>query len=96
MTTELQPVALGFDGITPDAANDPTEYDVQFTPASNSGGDDSGTPKAEQSEEIRLLDEARAKDSHSPSDEEKVREAVICGWEQSFLGVACMHTVQMV
>lgn len=79
MTAEMQPVTLGFDGIVPepeDDASSPTEYDVQFAPAPS--GSESGTPKAEQSEEIGLLEEGRAQDSRSPTEEEKVGS----GWCQ--------------
>lgn len=73
MSTELQPVALGFDGVAgeepADGGSSPTDYTVQFTPAS--GGD---TPKTEKSEEIGLLEEGRAMDAPSPTEAEKVEE----------------------
>lgn len=66
MSTELQPVALGFDGVVAEEGS-PTEFDVQFTPSA--GGD---IPKTEKSEEIGLLEEGHAKAVCSPTDAEKV------------------------
>lgn len=66
MTTELQPVALGFDGVV----SEESEYDVQFTPAS---GADTPIIKTAKSEEIGLLEEGRAEPIGSPSDAEKVK-----------------------
>jgi hypothetical protein len=66
MSTELQPVALGFDEVVEDV--EAAEYDVQFTPTA--GGDD--TPKAGNAEEVGLLEEGSAKDSSSPVNVEKV------------------------
>lgn len=65
MATEMEPVALGFDGIVGegDGSTSPTAYTVQFTPASGE----------EAPEKSGLLEEGRAKGSLSPTEEEKVR-----------------------
>lgn len=73
MATELQQVPLGFDGVAGEVegGGSPTDYTVQFTPAS--GGDPPKTEKAEA--EIGLLEEGRAK-SQLPTEAEKVSQKI--------------------